>query len=230
MKNLREDGYILMDKDSLITLTDKGMAIARNIYDRHKALTAFLVRLGVDEATARERRLQNRARYFSRHLPGHLPRVAGNAVNALIRRENRRMMALFSRFLSEDPRGISREMARQVAECGVSRPHAMALLLAEACGVDSEKERDFFGRPITRPAIRECQPADYRQNFYLQRIAFPEARGRVRAGLPGWNTPHASCSWRATSGGMRKAGKSRPWAFSTMAFPIRRCFPATGCG
>ena len=54
MKNLREDGYILMDKDSLITLTDKGMAIARNIYDRHKALTAFLVRLGVDEATARE--------------------------------------------------------------------------------------------------------------------------------------------------------------------------------
>ena len=49
MKNLREDGYILMDKDSLITLTDKGMAIARNIYDRHKAL-----RLGVDEATARE--------------------------------------------------------------------------------------------------------------------------------------------------------------------------------
>ena len=54
MKNLREDGYILMDKDSLITLTDKGMAIARNIYDRNKALTAFLVRLGVDEATARE--------------------------------------------------------------------------------------------------------------------------------------------------------------------------------
>ena len=29
MKNLREDGYILMDKDSLITLTDKGMATAR---------------------------------------------------------------------------------------------------------------------------------------------------------------------------------------------------------
>ena len=66
-------------------------------------------------------------------------------------------------------------MARQVAECGVSRPHAMALLLAEACGVDSEKERDFF-EAYFRPAIRECQPADYRQNFYLQRIAFPEAR------------------------------------------------------
>ena len=96
-------------------------------------------------------------------------------MNALIRRENRRMMALFSRFLSENPRGISREMARQVAECGVSRPHAMALLLAEACGVDSEKERDFF-EAYFRPALRECQPADYRQNFYLQRIAFPEAR------------------------------------------------------
>ena len=89
----------------------------------------------------------------------------------------------------------------------------MALLLAEACGVDSEKERDFF-EAYFRPAIRECQPADYRQNFYLQRIAFPgRARGRVRAGLPGWNTPHASCSWRATSGGMRKAGEIAPLGF-----------------
>lgn len=42
-----------MDKDSLITLTDKGMAIAQRIYERHKLLTAFLLRLGVDEETAR---------------------------------------------------------------------------------------------------------------------------------------------------------------------------------
>ncbi len=52
-KKLRESGYITMDKDSLITLTDKGMQIATRIYERHKLLTLFLVRLGVDEATAR---------------------------------------------------------------------------------------------------------------------------------------------------------------------------------
>ena len=54
MKNLREDGYIVMDQDNLISLTDKGMEIARNMYNRHKALTKFLMQLGVDEATARE--------------------------------------------------------------------------------------------------------------------------------------------------------------------------------
>ena len=50
-KRLRENGYILMDKDSLITLTDKGMEIAQRIY---KLLTQFLLHIGVDEATARE--------------------------------------------------------------------------------------------------------------------------------------------------------------------------------
>lgn len=54
MKHLREDGYIAMDKDNFISLTDKGMEIARRIYDRHKALTRFLIQLGVNEADARE--------------------------------------------------------------------------------------------------------------------------------------------------------------------------------
>ena len=54
MKNLREAGYIVMDKDSYISLTDKGMEIARNIYDRHKALTEALIRIGVSPDTAQE--------------------------------------------------------------------------------------------------------------------------------------------------------------------------------
>lgn len=45
-KRLRENGYITMDKDGLITLTEKGMAIADRIYDRHKTLTTFLVQMG----------------------------------------------------------------------------------------------------------------------------------------------------------------------------------------
>ena len=53
MKNLRENGYITMDQDSLIDLTESGYAIARRIYDRHKALTQFLIQLGVDEKVDR---------------------------------------------------------------------------------------------------------------------------------------------------------------------------------
>ena len=54
MKHLREDGYITMDRDNYIALTDSGMAIARRIYDRHKALTQILLRLGVSPETAAE--------------------------------------------------------------------------------------------------------------------------------------------------------------------------------
>ena len=54
MKKLRENGYISMSSDSLISLTDKGYAIARKIYDRHRALTKYLVQLGVPEEIARE--------------------------------------------------------------------------------------------------------------------------------------------------------------------------------
>lgn len=53
MKRLRENGYILMDEANYITLTEQGMSIAKRIYDRHKALTRFLQKIGVDDETAR---------------------------------------------------------------------------------------------------------------------------------------------------------------------------------
>ncbi len=53
-KRLRESGYIVMDREGLITLTDAGAAIAERIYRRHRLLTEFFVSLGVDEKTARE--------------------------------------------------------------------------------------------------------------------------------------------------------------------------------
>jgi Mn-dependent DtxR family transcriptional regulator len=52
MKNLRENGYILVDKDGYITLTDKGMEIAAKMYERHKLFSKLFVSLGVSEATA----------------------------------------------------------------------------------------------------------------------------------------------------------------------------------
>jgi len=53
-KRLRENGYITMDADGLITLTPAGMEIARSMYERHKVLTEFFMALGVEEAIARE--------------------------------------------------------------------------------------------------------------------------------------------------------------------------------
>lgn len=53
MKRLRENGYILMDKDSLITLTEEGYQIASKIYHRHRTITRFLMRIGVNEQDAR---------------------------------------------------------------------------------------------------------------------------------------------------------------------------------
>ena len=53
-KRLRENGYISMDRDGFITLEEPGIAIAEEIYQRHKVLTRFFISLGVDEGIARE--------------------------------------------------------------------------------------------------------------------------------------------------------------------------------
>ena len=54
MKNLRENGYINMNSDGYITLTDKGAAIANKIYERHTLLSEFLLKIGVNQKTAAE--------------------------------------------------------------------------------------------------------------------------------------------------------------------------------
>ena len=54
MKKLRESGHVEMDSAGLLTLTEKGLAVAQRIYERHQVLTRMLTALGVDEATAAE--------------------------------------------------------------------------------------------------------------------------------------------------------------------------------
>jgi len=54
MKNLRENGYITVDKDGYIRLTDKGLEIAEKMYERHTLLSQWLIKLGVDEKAAVE--------------------------------------------------------------------------------------------------------------------------------------------------------------------------------
>ena len=49
---LKNGGYILVDGDGLITLTETGLEIAQKIYERHTLLTQLLIRLGVTPETA----------------------------------------------------------------------------------------------------------------------------------------------------------------------------------
>ena len=52
MKNLRENGYIQMQSDGHITLTEKGREIANNMLERHTLLSQWLIKLGVSPETA----------------------------------------------------------------------------------------------------------------------------------------------------------------------------------
>lgn len=52
MKKLRENGYINMDSEGYITLTDEGLRIAEKIYERHEFISHWLEDLGVHKDVA----------------------------------------------------------------------------------------------------------------------------------------------------------------------------------
>lgn len=54
MKNLRENGYVVINKEGHIFLTDAGREIAEMIYERHTLLSTWLINLGVSPETAAE--------------------------------------------------------------------------------------------------------------------------------------------------------------------------------
>ncbi len=51
---LKNGEYIVVDKEGYITLTDRGLAVAEKIYERHTVLSKMLIALGVSEKTAAE--------------------------------------------------------------------------------------------------------------------------------------------------------------------------------
>lgn len=53
-KRLRENGYITFNEDGMISLTDSGMEIADKIYTRHKVLTRFFTKIGVNPDVAQQ--------------------------------------------------------------------------------------------------------------------------------------------------------------------------------
>jgi len=54
MKAFREEGYVTVDPDGGISLTKKGVLIAKSMYERHNVLAKALMALGVSEETAYE--------------------------------------------------------------------------------------------------------------------------------------------------------------------------------
>ena len=49
---LKKDGFITVENDGFIHLTEKGLSLAEKILERHTILTDMLIRLGVSRETA----------------------------------------------------------------------------------------------------------------------------------------------------------------------------------
>lgn len=51
---LKNGGYVSVDADGFLSLTDAGLEIAEKIYSRHTIITEFLTSIGVNPETAAE--------------------------------------------------------------------------------------------------------------------------------------------------------------------------------
>ena len=51
---LKTGGYLTMDKDGSLNLTEAGITTAKNVFERHTVLTQLLQSLGVSRETAAE--------------------------------------------------------------------------------------------------------------------------------------------------------------------------------
>ena len=54
LSNLKKEGYVSVDANGTVELTDTGLKIAKKIYERHVILSQMLIDLGVSEKTASE--------------------------------------------------------------------------------------------------------------------------------------------------------------------------------
>ena len=54
VSTLKKDGYITVNDDGALQLTEKGLEVAETMYERHTILAQILMELGVDEETASE--------------------------------------------------------------------------------------------------------------------------------------------------------------------------------
>lgn len=54
LKSFRTKGYVAVDEDGFVSLTDLGKEIAQSTYEKHVVLTGLLKAIGVSEETAME--------------------------------------------------------------------------------------------------------------------------------------------------------------------------------
>ena len=54
VKTLKHGGFLTMSDDGQLDLTDAGLEVADRIYERHRLLSAGLVKLGVDPVQAEQ--------------------------------------------------------------------------------------------------------------------------------------------------------------------------------
>lgn len=51
---LKQGGYLVMDGDGFLSLTDEGRAVAEKVFERHTVLSQLFIRLGVNAEVAAE--------------------------------------------------------------------------------------------------------------------------------------------------------------------------------
>ena len=51
---LKKGGYVVTDKEGLLSLTPEGIRVAEKIFERHTILSKFLIGMGVDAQVAAE--------------------------------------------------------------------------------------------------------------------------------------------------------------------------------
>lgn len=54
MKKLKQEDYIKIDENGYIFLTEKGLNVASEVYERHTIITNTLIALGVNETQAKQ--------------------------------------------------------------------------------------------------------------------------------------------------------------------------------
>ena len=58
VKILQEGGFLFMDENAYLHLTDVGREVAEKIYERHQLFTQLLIEVGIDPVTAEKEACQ----------------------------------------------------------------------------------------------------------------------------------------------------------------------------
>lgn len=97
-----------------------------------------------------------------------------------IRRNNSDIVRLLSAYLNLMPAAVDNEMVSDLSSsCGISRAEAYAQYIAAMAELDVAGDDKTFFRHWLVPAVRELDPAPYRNDAYFQNIRIPtDVRGK----------------------------------------------------